>query len=88
MVSTLIYREFQRAIQENYPGEWDRKIPNVKVPSPEWKPCNKTVQKNLMEKLGKAASKFEETYNLMMSIVGELEDNYYEDKKEEKQRRL
>ena len=88
MVSTLIDMEFQRAIQENYPGEWDRKIPNVKVPSPEWKPCKKTVEKNLMEKLGKAASKFEEAYNLMMSIVGELEDNYYEDKKEEKQRRL
>ena len=35
-----------------------------------------------MEKLGKAASKFEEAYNLMMSIIGELEDNYYEDKKE------
>jgi hypothetical protein len=42
------------------------------------------VEKNLMEKLGKTASKFEEAYNLMMSIVGELEDHYYEVKKEEK----
>ena len=83
VVSTLIDREFQRVIQENYPGEWDRKIPNVKVPSLEWKPCKKTVEKNLMEKLGKAASKFEQAYNLMMSIIGDLEDNYYEgDKKQ------
>ena len=84
MVSTLIDREFRRAAQENYPGEWDRKIPNVKVPSPEWKPSKKTVEQNLMEKLGTAASKFEEAYNLMMSIVGELEENYYENKKEDK----
>ena len=70
VVSTLIDREVQHATQENYPGEWDRKIPNVKVPSPEWKPSKKTVEKDLMEKLGKAASKFEEAYNLMMSIVG------------------
>ena len=84
VVSTLIDREFRRATQDNYPGEWDRKIPKVEVPSPEWKPNKKTVEKDLMEKLGKAASKFEEAYNLMMSIVGELEDNYYEIKKEEK----
>ena len=84
VVSTLIDREFRRATQGNYPGEWDRKIPKVKVPSPEWKPNKKTVEKDLMEKLGKAASKFEEAYNLMMSIVGDLEDHYYEVKKEEK----
>ena len=34
--------------------------------------------------LGKAASKFEKAYNLMMKIVGDLEDNYNEGKKEEK----
>ena len=83
VASTLIDREFRRATQENYPGEWDRKIPNKEVPSPEWKPCKETVEKNLMEKLGEAAREFEKAYNLMMSIVGKLEDNYYEDKKKE-----
>ena len=84
VVSTLIGREFQRGTKENYPGEWDRKIPNVKVPSPEWKPCQRTVEKNLMEELGKAASEFEKAYNIMMKIVGDLEDNYHEGKKEKK----
>ena len=83
VVCTLIDREFKRATQENYPGEWDRKIPNVKVPSPEWKPNKKTVEKNLMEKLGEAAREFEKAYNLMMRIVGKLEDNYFEDNKKE-----
>ena len=85
VASTLIDREFQRTTQENYPGEWDRKIPNKEVPIPEWKPCKEMVEKNLMQKLGEAASKFEQAYNLMMSIIGDLEDNYYEgDKKEER----
>ena len=78
VASTLIDREFQRTTQENYPGEWDRKIPNKKVPSPEWKPCKESVEKNLMQKLGEAAKEFEKDYNLMMKIVGDLEDNYYE----------
>jgi hypothetical protein len=86
VVSTLIDREFRRATQENYPGEWDRKIPNKKVPSPEWKPCKETVEKNLMQKLGEAANKFEQAYNLMMSIIGDLEENYYEDKKKEERK--
>ena len=64
VVSTLIDREFRRAAQENYPGEWDRKIPNVKVPSPEWKPCKETVEKNLMEKLGEAARSLKEPTTL------------------------
>ena len=83
VVSTLINREFRRATQDNYPGEWDRKIPNKKVPSPEWKPCKETVEKNLMQKLGEAARKFEQAYNLMMSIIGDLEENYYEGNKKE-----
>ena len=37
-----------------------------------------------MEKVGKAASEFEKAYNLMMSIVGDLEVHYYEVKKGEK----
>ena len=40
-----------------------------------------TVEKNLMQKLGEAASNFEQAYSLMMSIIGDLEENYYEDKK-------
>jgi hypothetical protein len=37
-----------------------------------------------MGKLGEAATKFEQAYNLMMSIIGELEENYHEVKKEDK----
>ena len=55
----------------------------MKVPSLEWKPNKKTVEKNLMKKLGEAAREYEKAYNLMMSIVGKLEYNYYEDKKKE-----
>ena len=85
VASTLIDRESRRTTQGNYPGEWDRKIPNKKVSSPEWKPSKETVEKNLMEKLGEAAKEFEKAYNLMMKIVGDLEDHYYEgDKKEER----
>ena len=46
VASTFIDREFKRVTQENYPGEWDHKIPNVKVPSPEWKPNKKTKRRN------------------------------------------
>ena len=70
VVSTLIDREFQRATQGSYPGEWDRKIPDIKVPSPEWKPNKETRAKNLMGKLGEAASKFKQAYDLMMSTSG------------------
>ena len=31
-----------------------------------------------MQKLGEAAKEFEKAYNLMMKIIGDLEDNYYE----------
>ena len=81
LASTLIDRESRRTTQRNYPGEWDRKIPNKKVSSPEWRPSKETVEKNLMEKLGEAAKEFEKAYNLMMKIVGDLEDHYYEGNK-------
>ena len=38
-----------------------------------------------MEKLGEAAKEFEKAYNLMMQIVGDLEDHYYEGTKKEKE---
>ena len=75
--------EFRRATRKNYPGECDCKIPNKKVPSPEWRPCKETMEKNLMQKLRETASKFEQAYNLMMRIIGDLEENYYENKKKE-----
>ena len=83
VASTLIDRESRRTPQGNYPGEWDHKIPNKKVSSPEWKPSKETVEKNLMEKLGEAAKEFEKAYNFMMRIVGDLEDHYYEGNKKE-----
>ena len=86
VASTLSDREFQRASQKNYPGEWDRKIPNKKVSSPEWKPSKETVEKNLMQKLGEAAAEFEKAYNLMMKIIGDLEDNYYDGNKKEERK--
>ena len=82
VVSTLIDRESRRTTQRNYPGEWDPK----KVSSPEWRPSKETVEKNLMEKLGEAAKEFEKAYNLMMKIVGDLEDHYYEGNKKEERK--
>ena len=39
-----------------------------------------------MEKLGEAAKEFENAYNLMMRIVGDLEDHYYEGNKKEERK--
>ena len=39
-----------------------------------------------MEKLGEAAKEFEKAYNLMMQIVGDLEDHYYESNKKEERK--
>ena len=86
VASTLIDREFKRSTQKNYPGEWDRKIPNKKASSPEWKPSKETVEKNLMQKLGEAAAEFEKAYNLMMKIIGDLEDNYHDGNKKEERK--
>ena len=82
----LIGREFKRSTQKNYPGEWDRKIPNKKASSPEWRPSKETVEKNLMQKLGEAAAEFEKAYNLMMKIIGDLEDNYHDGNKKEERK--
>ena len=86
VASTLIDRESRRTTQRNYPGEWDRKIPNKKVSSPELKPSKETVEKNLMEILGEAAKEFEKAYNLMMRIVGDLEDHYFEGNEKEERK--
>ena len=75
VVSTLIGREFQHGTKENYPGEWDRKIPNVKVPSPEWKPCQRTVGKSLMEELGKTVG---EKRILDLNLLDEWRNEAYQ----------
>ena len=80
-VSPLIGREIPT--EKNCTGDWDHLIPKKKAPSPEWKTPKETVEKDLMERLGKAAGAFEQAYNLMMRIIGELEDNYEEKKKKE-----
>ena len=51
-----------------------------------WKPSKETVEKNLMQKLGEAATEFEKAYNLMMKIIGDLEDNYYDGNKKEERK--
>jgi hypothetical protein len=68
------------------PGDWDHKIPKTSVQRPEWKPNRQTQEEGLMKELSGAASKFEQAYNSMMKIIGDLEDHYEEKKwkKEEK----
>jgi hypothetical protein len=66
------------------PGDWDHKIPKTQVQSPEWKPIKQTQEEGLMKELSGATSKFEQAYNFMMIVIGDLED-YHEEKKWKKE---
>jgi hypothetical protein len=55
------------------------------VPSPEWKTNKDTKEERLMKELRGAADRFEQAYNFMMSIIGDLEDHYYEERKWKKE---
>jgi hypothetical protein len=66
------------------PGDWDHKIPKTRVQSPEWKPIRQTREEGLVKELSGAASKFEQAYNFMMRVIGDLQD-YHEEKKWKKE---
>jgi hypothetical protein len=51
------------------------------VPSSEWKTNRDKKEERLMKELRGAAGRFERAYNFMMSIIGDLEDHYYEERK-------
>jgi hypothetical protein len=55
------------------------------VPSPDWKTNRDTNEERLMKELRGAIGRFEPAYKFMMSIIGDLEDHYYEGRKWKKE---
>ena len=85
-ITNLHHREYEKVPIKDLPGEWDHHLPKKKAggSTPDWKPCKDKVEKMLWEDLAKSTKQFQPAYDLMMSVVKDLQIHH--DSKMEKKK--
>ena len=72
-VTNFRRREYEKVPIKHLPGEWDHLLPKKEGGSTlEWKPCKEKVEEKLWGDLAKSTKKFQQAYDLMMSVVKDL----------------
>jgi hypothetical protein len=87
-VVNLRRREFTRVPAKDLLGEWDHVLPNKKERGStlEWKPSKEKVEAKLWEDLAEYTEKFWQAYDLMMSVLHDLQI-HHDPKNQEKDKK-
>jgi hypothetical protein len=74
-VINLRRRECMRVLAKDLPGEWDHHLPkrNERGSALEWKPSKEKIEGKLWEDLAKYTEQFQQAYDLMMSVLQDLQ---------------
>jgi len=77
-VSNLSRREYMKVPTKDLPGEWDHHLPKgkEKASTPEWKPSKAKIEEKLWGDFARSTEQFQQAYNLMMSVVKDLQDHH------------